>query len=254
MIDLKRAVLESPLRFKLKGMGLDIFGEWSLRAAQKHHLAVTRIRAEVKGEQVEADILDHLVEGMGILLEERYSHKPMSWRYGFLCGYVRAKLTAGWHKRYLSLNSRQYEDLVKLAALREFIDQEPSTADSIHSIYNYRMSCMEENEVEEPALDEFSKTTDRPDAPGHEEPRDSAPPGVIFFPASKIPGKTRPGEIFGQELRKLLKDIIQEKLDLFFDREYGPSIDLCPPLDAHLPEADICGILKKLDEEVGTKG
>ena len=258
MIDWKRVIQGSPLRFKLKSMGLDIFQEWSIRAAHKHHLSVQKIRTGVQAEQIESDILDHLTEGLEVLFEERYSHKPMSWRYGFLCGYVRAKLTTGWHKRYLSLNSKQYEDLVKLAAMREFFEQDPESVSAVQSIYRYRLAGMDEPEDGELALepissrgggDELDAENDR--ASGEDMSRagvsDEDLSGVIPFPVSRAPGTRDCKEGFGEELRVMLKDIIQEKLDLIFDREYGPSIDLCPPLDAHLPEPDICGILQQLD-------
>ncbi len=258
MIDLKRVIQGSPLRFKLKAMGQDIFEEWSFRAAHKHHLSVQKIRTGVQAEQIEADILDHLTEGLEVLFEERYSHKPMSWRYGFLCGYVRAKLTSGWHKRYLSLNSKQYEDLVKLAAMREFFEQHSESVLAVQSIYRYRLAGMDEPEDGELALETISSRGEGDESDAESDRvleedmsragvNDEDLSGVIPFPVFRIPGGRRPEEVFGEELRMLLKDIIQEKLDLIFDREYGPSIDLCPPLDAHLPEPDICGILQQLD-------
>ena len=239
MKDLKSAIDHSPLRFKMRPMSLEIFEEWSSRAARKHHLPVTRIRDEVSEEELESDLVDHLTEGIGLLFEERYSHKPMSWRYGFLCGYVRAKLTTGWHKRYFSRNSRGYEELVKLAALREFLGGDPASVRTICAIYEGRLETEEGTDSE------------RKDASDQMAPA-PLPEGVLIFPTHRLPNHPPPEEGFARELRELLKDIIQEKLDLYLDEDYGSLMELCPPLDTHLPEDEVCALLQELDAQPDT--
>jgi len=137
-VDYKKRIIDSGLIFSIKDISNQVFSQWIKDATVVYDLSQEFVD-KVKNDSFEEIFLDNLLEAIESLVEDKSIEKQSvkGWAFGFLCGHIQGALNIFWVNKYILEPSKEYENLMRIKAIREWINFDSESLDKIHNIYKY---------------------------------------------------------------------------------------------------------------------
>lgn len=134
----KKKIRQSILVFKIKSIAEKVFSTWLENASVIYDLSPTYIE-RIKDDETESIFLERLNSAINSLVKEKSDDKKSikGWSFGFLCGHIQGGIDVEWVNKYVIEPSKDYENLMKLKAIKEFINFDDTSFDQIFLINQY---------------------------------------------------------------------------------------------------------------------
>jgi len=138
----KKKIRKSALTFKIKDLANKIFSMWLDNASFVYDLPSEYIdRIKNDNDEVESIFLDHLDLAINSLVNNDSDKKSIKgWSFGFLCGHIQGSIDVEWFNKYVLEPSKEYENLMKAKAIKEFINFDKASFEKIFLIYEHLIS------------------------------------------------------------------------------------------------------------------
>lgn len=137
----KKKIRQSILTFKIKDIAEKVFSIWLDNASFVYDLSPEYID-KIKDDDVDDIFLDHLDRAIKSLVHDKSDEKKSTkgWSFGFLCGHIQGSIDVEWVNRYVIEPSKEYENLMKAKAIKEFINLDNASFEKIFLIYEQLIS------------------------------------------------------------------------------------------------------------------
>jgi hypothetical protein len=137
----KCRIRKSAVMFKINRIASDVFAQW-LKNAKFVHGIEPQLLDRIKDDEVRDVFIDHLASAIKSFIEEKSDKMTATkgWSYGYICGYIQGRIDVSWYNKYVLELSSEYENLLKLKSIIEYLKYDGNVMDRIHHIYDHLLS------------------------------------------------------------------------------------------------------------------
>lgn len=213
-MDYNKRIRSSSLIFTLKKTSELVFSQW-LKCAKDFYNLPTEFVESIKSDDVEPVFIEHLEKAINALVENKSDEKVQikGWSYGYLCGYLEGCINVTWTNKYIIEPSKEYEDMIKIKSIIEYINWNESSSKHMLSIYNYLI-----NKRIKPL-----------------ELKGNIPDNVVTISSHTKSDKNKENE-FKISIIDLLSDELKSRILSSLEEK---QCDCCPSLDEYLDYSDV---------------
>jgi len=200
-----KIIQESPLVFKIKDIASEIYDSW--RAHTKSKYPDYPFEASVK--TLETDLKIAIAKSLECLWKEekREKRKRPRWSTGFILGCISSTLSTQWSYEYVYIETDEYQQLLLLKTLIQYLDLDLITVERLKKLYNYFL---------DKKTDLIGEINNKGEI-------------VVFLDKFKEDKKEALQNTFKKKLIKYLEKILLEKHHVIFDsiieNQYLPEIN-----------------------------
>ena len=216
-MDYKKKITNSGIAFRIKSISKQIFSQWLENAKDVYGLS-PELFNKIKDDEVENTFLAHLERAIEALVENKSDKKKSirGWSFGYLCGHLQGSIEVEWVNKYIIEPSQEYEDLMKIKAIIEYLNFDDTSLDKIFSIYQYLI-------------------TQRIQPTGSIEVTSSNV--ISIFKHKSL------NQVKENEFKENINDILSKELELKFMKLINKKNDICcPDISKYLDIQDIKNI------------
>lgn len=142
-----KAVLNSPLIFKIKGIAKPAFDLWMEHAKQRYPDYVFQAKAEMLAN----DLITAFAKGLEFVWrhENKTKRTIPEWSVNVILDTASVSLNTHWSEEYIYKQTPEYKELCFLITLSQFLHLDATAVTKIEALYKHKLQ-KEKNMIEQP--------------------------------------------------------------------------------------------------------